>query len=222
MNPDERIIGFDARKLGLDFTSYWDSVRRSTYLFREDVHSLRSTDHMVWPSVLNSDRSIGVQLRPEEEVALSGIDHPDSWIGLNEPCWSNLNELKAYLGQHSKRIYKPYALVGITCVAPKELHDWKSSFPYTDTVEPNQVESDWQFLGYDISDAMLSGLSNCGFLDPNEMKESRKEWSSHINDYHLFDNLELAEKFREYTNARVPEHSPFFIYGLYVICEIRV
>lgn len=222
MNPDERIIGFEARKLGLNFTSYWDSARRSTYLFREDVGSLRSTDHWVWPSVFDSDRSIGVQLRPEEEDALSGIDLPDSWIGPNEPCWSNLNELKAYLNQHEQSVYKPYALVGVTCVASKALHDWKSRFPYTDTVEPNQVESDWKFLGYDISDAMLSGLSNCGFLDPSEMKESRKEWSSHINDYHLFENLELAERFREYTNGRVPEHSPFFIYGLYVICEIRV
>jgi hypothetical protein len=39
------------------------------------------------------------------------------------------------------------------------------------------------------------------------------------NRYPLFDSLEEALEFRMLTNARVPEHAPFFVIGLWWIVE---
>jgi hypothetical protein len=40
-------------------------------------------------------------------------------------------------------------------------------------------------------------------------------WSSLLNEWHLFDNPEDATAFAAVTAKRVPEHSPFFAYGIY-------
>jgi hypothetical protein len=42
-----------------------------------------------------------------------------------------------------------------------------------------------------------------------------------LNHHHLFTSLEPAWIFREVSNQRVPEHRPFFVYGLWLIDELQ-
>ena len=81
------------------------------------------------------------------------------------------------------------------------------------------VDVAWKFLGYDIADqGMLSGLSNCMYSE-KEIAILKSVWSADLNQYDLFSDIACAVKFRTLTELRVPEHSPFAVYGLYRILD---
>ena len=83
-------------------------------------------------------------------------------------------------------------------------------------ITPATVSHTWELLGYDVSDEwMLSGLSNCGYGE--EAESLRPLWAPHLNEHHLFDDFEKAAEFEALTDARVEEHAPFFVYGIYSI-----
>ena len=89
----------------------------------------------------------------------------------------------------------------------KEFSDWGM----------DEVDVSWKFLGYDIADqAMLSGLSNCMYNE-KEINILEPVWFPCLNGHHLFNDIACAVKFRTLTELRVPEHSPFAVYGLYRI-----
>ena len=70
-------------------------------------------------------------------------------------------------------------------------------------------------LGYDVADYwLLSGLTNCGY-SPEEAASLAPAWAPLLNEWHLFGNLEDATAFAAVTAKRVPEHAPFYVYGLY-------
>jgi hypothetical protein len=81
--------------------------------------------------------------------------------------------------------------------------------------EPERPERGWDLLGYDVADgAWFCGLSNCAYT-PDEPVTLRESWAPELNEHHLFHDREPAFGFVEVTNARVPEHAPFHVYGLY-------
>jgi hypothetical protein len=83
--------------------------------------------------------------------------------------------------------------------------------------QPEIPPPDWALLGYDVADgSLLSGLSNCGYT-PEEREHLQQRFAQHMNRFHLFDDLDQALAFKDETNKRVPEHAPFFVYGLYRI-----
>jgi hypothetical protein len=50
--------------------------------------------------------------------------------------------------------------------------------------------------------------------DGPEPEEWRSRWSEKLNGFHLLADPLDAQIFAEATNRRVPEHAPFFVYGL--------
>ncbi len=113
-----------------------------------------------------------------------------------------LEELQHALAQSDPE--KPYCIIAITQVTVLE----ESTL---------SLDSGWQRLGYDVADdSRLSGLSNCGYLR-DEIDDLREEWGPYLNLYHLFEDAERAWDFRSLTNWRVPEHAPFYVYGLYLV-----
>jgi hypothetical protein len=60
---------------------------------------------------------------------------------------------------------------------------------------------------------------NCGFGDQREMLS--EEWGPRLNEHHLFKDADSALAFRLVANRIVPEHAPFFVYGLWLIREVR-
>jgi hypothetical protein len=60
----------------------------------------------------------------------------------------------------------------------------------------------------------MSGLTNCGYM-PQEAASLAPVWAPLLNESHLFDDPEDAIAFAAVTAERVPEHAPFFAYGIY-------
>jgi hypothetical protein len=86
---------------------------------------------------------------------------------------------------------------------------------------PEGRSPSWPFLGFDVgSGGLLSGLMNCGYED-DERTAMTELWGPRLNEHHLFEDAESAFVFRHVTNRRVPEHAPFFVYGLWLIREVR-
>ncbi len=73
----------------------------------------------------------------------------------------------------------------------------------------------YDLLGYDVADYwQLSGLTNCGY-SPEEAASLAPVWAPRLNEWHLFDNPDDAEAYADVTEKRVPEHAPFYAYGIY-------
>ena len=83
---------------------------------------------------------------------------------------------------------------------------------------PDPVGSDlerYDLLGYDVADYdLLGGLTNCGYT-PEEATSLAPVWVPRLNEWHLFDDPDDAVAYAEVTARRVPEHAPFFGYGIY-------
>lgn len=198
MSSKELLLGFDRRVRQTSHT--WDAKRRERFLLRIDVVQPFSTDTTVWPSALDSD------LRPP------------TCIG-HQTLWNDLVCLES-----SSRSSDPssFWLIGVTLHlannSSEEATRWRSEVPST---SPAVRAEAWSLLGYDISDKwLLSGLSNCGFLPGDDVQALRREWSSKLNHYHLFDRLENAMEFRARSDRRAVEHSPFFVFGIWSIASM--
>jgi len=75
----------------------------------------------------------------------------------------------------------------------------------------------WVSLGYDVCDeTFTSGFTNCGY-DERFVDEQRRTWSSCINEHHLIDDVDAACRFARFTDLRVPEHAPFFVFR---VCSV--
>ena len=73
----------------------------------------------------------------------------------------------------------------------------------------------YDLLGYDVADYdLLGGLTNCGYT-PEEAASLAPVWVPLLNEWHLFDNPDDAVAYAAVTARRVPEHAPFFGYGIY-------
>ena len=167
--------------------------RLEQYLLKTNARAPRSTDTTVWPSVFNR------------------IDMPlPSWTGTLFNLWADLAELENHLMQFSSAARVQLVMAAFTIdsetidgiVRPSEL-------------KPSNVDASWEFLGFDVSDkGFISGLMNCGY-DPDERQTLRSQWADHLNDHHLFEKLDDARAFVDVSNGRVPEHAPFFAFGLW-------
>jgi hypothetical protein len=82
---------------------------------------------------------------------------------------------------------------------------------------PAVPDSSWILLGYDIADIwFVSGLSNCGY-EANERQALSDQFGQHLNQHHLFADFSQANQFRLISNRRIPEHAPFYVFGLYLV-----
>ena len=172
----EQTIGFDLRSIVSDPS--WTVDRRTRYLLRRDVPSVRSVDTLVWE-------------RPP------GLPPPPVPEGL----WPSLSDLFAAAGALDRA---DVVAVRITAFVADEP---------TPKVAP-AVER-YDLLGYDVADYdLLGGLTNCGY-SPEEAASLAPVWAPLLNEWHLFDNPDDATTYADVTEKRVPEHAPFYAYGIY-------
>jgi hypothetical protein len=176
----EATIGFDLRSTISDPS--WTVDRRTRFLLRRDVASVRSVDSLVWV------RPPGLPPAPEAE-------------GL----WPKLSDLfaAAHALDHADAM-----AVRITA-----LEEDGPALESADTIGP--ASGRYDLLGYDVADYdLLGGLTNCGYA-PGEAASLAPVWAPLLNEWHLFGNPEDATAFAAVTEKRVPEHAPFFAYGIY-------
>jgi hypothetical protein len=176
----EATIGFDLRSIVSDPS--WTVDRRTRYLLRRDVPSVRSVDTLVWE-------------RPP------GLPRPPVPEGL----WPNLSDLFAAAGALDR-----------TGVVAVRITAFPEDEPTPESLDPieSAVER-YDLRGYDVADYdLLGGLTNCGY-GPEEATSLAPVWAPLLNEWHLFGNPEDAMAFAAVTAKRVPEHAPFFGYGIY-------
>jgi hypothetical protein len=180
MTEMETTLGFDLRSTASEPS--WTTNRKTQFLLRRDVTSVRSVDRQVWK------RPPGLQSPPEP----AGL-----W-----PSFSGLLADAPALDRAGA------AVLRITAFEDDE--------PEPESVDPNAPEPGrYELLGYDVADwFLLSGLTNCGY-SPEEAASLAPTWAPLLNQWHLFDDPGDATAFEAVTAARVPEHAPFYAYGIY-------
>lgn len=81
---------------------------------------------------------------------------------------------------------------------------------------PLAADLAWTFVGFDVADGTeISGLSYCGYGE--ELEALLAALAPRLNDRGRFRVLEDALAFRKVTDARVPEHAPFTVYGIWIL-----
>jgi len=200
------LLGFDAREMWLEPQDEWPASRKKMYLLRDDVSRPLSTDTMVWHTVFDADTTLP---RPE-------------WIGPMMGLWENLATLQQYLETAWRARTQPYWLIAVTLQHEGAQRDsLLERYAATADIIPTLRDPAWALLGYDISDQwLLSGLSNCGYgTNGSELQTLRETYASSLNEHHLFASLQPAGDFRQLSDERVPEHAPFFVFGLWLISK---
>lgn len=212
---DECLLGFDAREM------WMAGNRPSEFLLRDDIARALSVDIMVWPSLFRFDES---WLPPVVE-RMPELERPQ-WIGPNDPFWENLGLLEEAVAPLDHREF-PYWLIAASWHTDvgfeREGTEWKKygslgPAPYRSVTTPARRDPGWRFLGFDVADPGISGLSNCGYAE-DERHGLVQEWSPWLNQHHLFTELEKAFEFRVFSNKRVSEHAPFYVIGLWLVRE---
>lgn len=218
------LLGFDIRLCAEDYMEErWDQESKTTFLLKPEINWILSVDTWVWPSVfsLADNKLEKLTGYVPKYLPFQGMIKvkPSDFRHQNTSLWPNLEEMKACYFKCIKQGNKlpknaiPIAVELVTKEPCMFYEYWRAVL---DPALPlDSLPKEWQFLGYDIADQyMVSGLSNCGY-DKNEKILIQKTWSSRLNEYGLLETLEDAVQFKELSDQRVPEHVPFYVYGLF-------
>jgi hypothetical protein len=200
MQPEGKLLGFDAREMWQEFHIIWSQERIENFLLRHDIKKPLSTDTMVWPSVFDE---VG-ELAP-----------PYNWRGR---LWDDWHKMEDFIEARWISAPRPFWIIGITLISGDFSNQQEAmGYPTLPALNPPAGSEAWTLLGYDVSDhSLLSGLSNCGYWE-EEKPGYKQRWGQHLNEYNLFTEVQPAIEFKEITDRRVSEHAPFFVYGLYLI-----
>jgi len=151
-------------------------------------------------------------LRPDVECPLT-VDtliwpsrfekaEPDWGGGL----WLSLAEMREMLREQGGSA----VLIAVELLAPAGIVD---RYP-SPLIDSEEVPSGSVCLGHDVADGWFtSGLCNCGH-SAEELTSMRPQWGPRINEFGLLRDERDALALRELTDARVPEHAPFWVYRL--------
>jgi hypothetical protein len=150
-------------------------------------------------------------LSVDESIWWSALDENlhdlPEWRGARQNNWESLEVMRACAQSNG--------VTGYLTLAITQMPDDEDGAIGSDVTEPNAVQPAWQFLGYDVADYfLLSGLTNCG---PVNEADPLGRFAAALNEHHLFDNIQAAEQFALISDERVPEHAPFYVYGLYLV-----
>jgi hypothetical protein len=225
MNENDWLLGFDAREMWYygDLEGMRTREPGSIGLLRQDIAKPLSVDSSIWASVFNDGQVYGLSDQERREIGLGTIRLPE-WIGQNNVCWQHLEELEKYLASHHAQLIRPYWTIGITAAPHGE--DVPASTMEGPTFEPTTPavrHKSWRLVGYDIADKWMEAmLTGPGFEGEEPYLRSLQErWRPHLNEYHLFRDVDKALEFREFTTETVPTQAPFFVYGIWLIKEER-
>ena len=216
---DDLVTGFDAR-VAVDGDDAWsEDKKRQWQLFRLDVRRPLSIDTLVWPSLFDRHD----ELRPD-------------YIGLGYPLWEKLSRLNQIVKRHDQLkaldsdVIACALIVELCTLAERRVwHEFlppvgkENIGPSTILASPSAIDERWTFLGYDVADE--SGTSALITMrhptDAGQIDELRTRWGPRLNDAHLFDDRSQAGQFKKLSNQRIPEHAPFFVYGLWLVTDDR-
>jgi hypothetical protein len=204
MSKAWRLLGFDAREdEGDGKKTPIPADVREVMLLRPEIEMPLSVDTNIWPShflYYPHFRTVAREPPLIETPRESGSDF-----------WLNLTQMRRVLTENGRTAI----LIAVELLAPESItfSDFASANIYSAT-EPVDVLDRSICLGFDVADSgFWSGLSNCGYSEA-ERAELRPKWQDRINDFGLLKSEQDAIEFRELSDARVPEHAPFWVFRL--------
>ena len=208
---EDRLLGFDARIMAFN----QKSRMRETFFLRLDIREPRSTDVLAWPSVFDTGQGIGMTEAKRQHWGFAGLKVPD-WIGPNNGLWEDLERMRGFLAEHAAEVRQPYTEIAISWFSDNGFSlAAHYGGPYLEPTNPDHLDPSWRLLGFDVSDgSLITGLMDCEYTEA-ELAVLREPWGRYLNEYHLFTDVTHALEFCKLTDKRVPEHAPFFVYGLY-------
>jgi hypothetical protein len=184
-------VGADVRVEPVEADPDWAADRRDLYLLRREVVRPLSVDPRVWA-------------RPAHD-ATRAVDPALPWV--------TVDETRRRYAARSAVVGAAWVVVALGAVP----HDGpaRATLAKRGITDEIVLDPSWSFLGYDVAgDVELSGLSNCGY-DGEGVDALRTTWSPRLNEHGLIENLDDALELRTITDARVPEHAPFGVIGLW-------
>ena len=191
-----RLLGFDARENEQDGRKSPIPLDvREVMLLRPEIELPFSVDGNIWPSVL------GMNDGPQ-------IEDKGLWLSL------------ARLQQSLRERGRTAIAIAVELLVPSNITALGLPYSLIDSnQDPPTVPENSICLGFDVADAgFWSGLSNCGYSEA-ERAELRPKWQGRINDFGLLKSEQDALEFRDLSDARVPEHAPFWVYKLHRLAE---
>lgn len=214
----ECVLGFDTRfdpQQWLD--QLWSSARRRQFLLREETTLPLSIDDAVWPSVfLYPDENYSVHplgLPLDDFIRVEPLDYLHSAL----QYWQDIDEMIKFLQEMGSQHAQQSVPIAVTLNSVTALADdpyWGIVLYPMEARSAVQIPKGWHLLGYDVSDGGVSALSNCAYTE-DEKPALQREWASQLNEFGLFGTAEKAHRFREMSDRRVADHSPFYVFGLY-------
>jgi hypothetical protein len=204
------VLGFDIRIIDpLVISKLWDRPRRERYLIRSEIGYPLSVDSVVIPSIFEFTEGVGSS---SDKIVLPPSDMHQRAFSL----WRRFSSMKGVITKQ-KNVHLAILTMAITSV-DKEIHklDYRWESLLTEPADPNVLDHhEWQLAGYDVADQYLtSGLSNCG-LDNEERPLVAGQFQKSINEFGLFSNMNSATAFKAFIDHKIPEHAPFFVFGIY-------
>lgn len=207
------LLGCDLRLGFAGFAdAHWDAAKREVFLPRPDIARPASVDPMIWPSLFRY-----LHLHPTPAMAPhqgaiaiepTGFEH-----GVTCP-WPRLDDMISCFDERGLDI--PVVAVAIVLHGDDAWVRSDHSIAILDARNTGAAPPDgWTLVGFDAADqGLTSGLSNCGY-DAGEKPEWQRLWAGRLNDHGLLTTIEHAVEFPAACDARVSEHAPFFVYGLF-------
>jgi hypothetical protein len=171
----------------------WSPQRRQAYLIRGEVIRPLSVDTTVWPPVRDASGAPLTKALP--------------WVAVADAR-------RSLAFSHAPGAAEA-AVIALGVIALSRDHE--EELARQRGIDLDLVpEPTWQFLGYDVDDGGVSGLSNCAYA-PEELPVLRASWAPHLNEHGLLGRLDDAIRFRALADLRVPEHAPFLVWGLWLV-----
>jgi hypothetical protein len=205
----EMILGYDARvaRAGKKVREAADAMteprripslhRGGDTLLRENVPAVLSVNNWVWPSVF-------------------GNDPPYKWFSF-QGLAAQLDELLSTLPAAGASKCDIIAIVAISSALGSR--DIELSYGLDSPAVPHTVEPNWHLLGYDVADKFFtSALCRFTYREPL-LSELRQDWGPRLNNYHLFDVYQDAQKFRFVADEIATPHKPFLVFQIWLVHE---
>ncbi len=223
------LLGFDI--LAVPEVASWDkrgAAELNLFLLRPEIKSPISVDRLICPSIFQPEAQRSGQMelvltRFSESLEANrttihrSIEWPDSELNILG-LWTDISSMLEWLKERpdlNQLVRMPVAirifLDGTTISDPL----WQTVSE--DGTNPAEPAHGWLSLGYDVADrGQTSALSDCEYQQ-DEMTRARGSWASDVNDWGLLTSFENAVAIKDFSNGRVREHAPFYIYEVFRI-----
>jgi hypothetical protein len=205
------------------------ATARELFFVRPEILWPISVDRVTCPSIFQPEFDAGSEStlvltrfplhsanRPRELRAITGRKVDWNWSELNSlGFWSDFTKMRTWLRRRPtlEKVVR-FGIAVRVCLDSDANSDpvWQPVFQ--EQRQGSLIVDDADRLGFDVAtsdrSSFLSGYEHA----PEEINDARMRWSVELNDWGLLKSVEGAIAFREFSNVKMPESAPFYVYEI--------